>query len=79
MDFVRNLPAISILICMFAAIISSGLKGRAARLLNTIVILVVGAMSLVTFIWCIAKGDYTVYVMGMFPAPFGNELRFGVL
>ena len=79
MDFVRNLPAISILICMFAAIISSGLKGRAARLLNTVVILVVGAMSLVTFIWCIAKGDYTVYVMGMFPAPFGNELRFGVL
>lgn len=79
MEFVRNLPAISILICMFAAIISSGLKGRAARFLNTVVIIVVGVMSFITCLWCVDKGDYTVYVMGMFPAPFGNEIRFGVL
>ena len=79
MDFVRNFPAISILICMFAAIISSGLKGKAARLLNTVLVLVVFALSLITFVWCIANGNYTVYVMGVFPAPFGNEIRFGVL
>ena len=30
MDFVQNFPAISILICLFAGIISSGLKGRTA-------------------------------------------------
>ncbi|MCR4789057.1 MAG: sodium:proton antiporter [Lachnospiraceae bacterium] len=79
MDLVRNLPAISILICMFAAIISSGLKGKAARVLNTVVILTVLAFSLVSFVWCISLGASVVYVMGIFPAPWGNELRFGVL
>ena len=39
MGFVRNFPAISILICMFAAIISSGLKRKAARLLTQRIIM----------------------------------------
>ncbi|MCR4990084.1 MAG: sodium:proton antiporter [Lachnospiraceae bacterium] len=79
MGFVRNFPAISILICMFAAIISSGLPRKAARLLNTLVILAVFGLSLTTFIGCLQLGEPVVYVMGIFPAPWGNEIRFGVL
>ena len=30
-------------------------------------------------IYCINNGDYYVYMMGHFPAPFGNEIRVGVL
>lgn len=79
MDFVRNFPAISILLCMFAAIISSGLPRRAARTLCYIVVVAVGAMSVMSLAYVLALGEPVVYVMGKFPAPWGNEIRFGVL
>lgn len=79
MDFIRNFPAISILLCLFAGIISSGLKGKAARYLNTILILVVAALSACTLMYTYSTGEAFVYVMGKFPAPWGNEIRAGVL
>lgn len=79
MDFVRNFPAISILACMFSAIISSGLKRKMARALNCCLMIAVGIMSLVTLVYTLSTGESYVYVMGKFPAPWGNEIRFGVL
>ena len=38
MDLVQNFPAVSILLCLFAGIISSGLKEKAARYVNTVLI-----------------------------------------
>ena len=79
MEIIKNLPAISILICMFAAIISSGLKKKAARNLSFIVIILVGIMSLISLVYVTNLGQSIVYVMGKFPAPWGNEIRFGTL
>lgn len=79
MDFVQNFPAISILLCLFAGIISSGLKGRAARYINTILILVTAFLSACTLDYAASTGEAFVYVMGKFPAPWGNEIRAGVL
>lgn len=79
MDFVQNFPAISILLCLFAGIISSGLKGRTARYVNTVLILVVTFLSACTLGYVIDTGESFVYVMGKFPAPWGNEIRAGVL
>lgn len=79
MDFVRNFPAISILMCLFAGIISSGMKQKVARIINTIVLVCVIAMSAATLAYTIDLGESFVYVMGMFPAPWGNEIRAGVL
>ncbi len=79
MDFVQNFPAISILLCLFAGIISSGLKGKAARNVNTALILTVMFLSACTLSYVIDTGESFVYVMGRFPAPWGNEIRAGVL
>lgn len=79
MDFICNLPAISILACMFAAIISSTLSRKAARTVCYVLIISVGIMSAVTLGYSINLGESVVYVMGKFPAPWGNEIRFGVL
>lgn len=79
MEFVRNFPALSILACMFAAIFSSGLPRKAARTVNYVLIALVGAMSFAVLLYSIKVGEATVYVMGKFPAPWGNEIRFGVL
>jgi len=79
MDFCRNLPAISILLCMFGAIISSGLPKKAARALCYTIVSLVGIMSLCSLIYVYNLGQSVVYVMGKFSAPWGNEIRFGVL
>ena len=79
MDFVQNFPAASILLCLFAGIISSGLKGKAARYVNTTLILVAAFLSACTLSYVIDTGEAFVYVMGKFPAPWGNEIRAGVL
>jgi len=80
MAFVQNVPFFSIMISMFSGIISSVLSGKAARRLNTIMISCVSAMSLWLLIWIIQSdiGSYT-FMMGHFPAPWGNEIRAGVL
>ena len=79
MEFVRNLPAISILLCMFGAIISSGLGRKIARALCYFIVSAVGVMSLISLIYVFQLGGSVVFVMGKFPAPWGNEIRFGVL
>ena len=80
MNFVQNIPFFSIMISMFSGIISSVLKGRHARRLNTIMTAIVGIMSAILLVYLVQSdiGSYT-YMMGHFPAPWGNEIRAGVL
>lgn len=80
MDFVQNIPFFSIMISMFSGIISSVLNGRQARRLNTIMTTIIGIMSAILLVYLVKSniGSYT-YMMGHFPAPWGNEIRAGVL
>ncbi|MBQ3559586.1 MAG: sodium:proton antiporter [Agathobacter sp.] len=80
MAFVQNVPFFSIMISMFAGIVSSILPAKAARRLNITATVVIGAMSawLLVFMLQSDIGYYT-YMMGHFPAPWGNEIRAGVL
>ena len=79
MEIIRNFPCLSILLAMFSAIISSALKGRGAKILNTFVVTAVGILSACTLYLTVVTGKSYVYVMGHFLAPFGNEIRFGSL
>lgn len=80
MDFIQNVPFFSIMISMFSGIVSSVLSEKWAKRLNTAVILVVGAMSgaLLYYLYRTGIGSY-VFMMGHFPAPWGNEIRAGML
>ena len=79
MSFVQNVPCFSILAAMFAAIITSALKGKAARRLSLCMTGAVGVMSAFLLAFLMGTGESYVYVMGHFPAPWGNELRAGML
>lgn len=79
LQFVQNFPCFSILLCMFAGIISSVLKGKAAKRVNMAVLGLNIAMSAAVLMFTVETGESYVYVMGRFPAPWGNELRVGVL
>lgn len=79
MEFVQNFPCFSIMLCMFAGIISSALKRKVAKWVNTAVLALAGLMSAAVLGFTIRTGGSYVYVMGRFPAPWGNELRVGIL
>lgn len=79
MSFVQNFPFISILLSLFAGPVSSVLNGRTARALNGAVICIIGAMSAAVLVFVMRTGEFYVYTMGHYPAPWGNEIRVGVL
>ena len=79
MDLICNFPCISIVMCILGGIVSSALKGRAAKYLNAVILLAATIMSASVFGYTIMTGESFTYVMGRFPAPWGNELRAGVL
>ncbi|MEZ3467836.1 MAG: sodium:proton antiporter [Schaedlerella sp.] len=79
MAFVQNVPFFSIMLSMFSGIVSSILPGKAAKRLNTAVILVIGAASAWLLSWLMQTGGSYTFMMGHFPAPWGNEIRAGAL
>lgn len=79
MTLVQNFPFFSIIIAMFSGIISCTLSGKRARNVSLAVIVVTTAMSAAVFLFCIRTGESYTYMMGHFPAPWGNEIRAGVL
>lgn len=79
MAIVQNLPFISIILALFSGPLSSILSGKKAKWVNLAVITIIGAMSAVVLAFVVASGEPYVYMMGHFPAPWGNEIRVGIL
>lgn len=79
MSFVQNFPFFSILISLFAGPLSSMLNGKWAKRVNLLVVTIIGIMSACVFAFVTKTGESYVYIMGHFPAPWGNEIRAGVL
>ncbi len=79
MDIIRNFPFFSIMIAMFSGPVCSVLPGKVARVVNAAVIITVGILSAVLLGYLTVTGESFVFWMGHFPAPWGNEIRAGVL
>ena len=79
MAFVQNLPFISILLSLFTGPLSVMIDSKKAKYVNMFMITAVGIMSALTLGFVVSTGEAYVYMMGHFPAPWGNEIRVGVL
>ncbi len=79
MAFVQNFPFLSILLSLFSGPLCSILSGKWAKRVNTGVIVTTGVMSAFVLQHVISTGQSYVYQMGHFPAPWGNEIRVGIL
>lgn len=79
MEFVQNFPFFSIIMCLVSGVITSVLKGKAARRLSIALISTIGIMSGCVLAFTIKTKESYTYMMGHFPAPWGNEIRIGVL
>lgn len=77
----NNIPFISIIISMIASIamLLLGKKSKTALTLAKGVLLVVALLSLLLIPYFISTGGSITYMLGHYPAPWGNELRFGLL
>ncbi len=79
MDFAQNLPFFSIVLTMFGGIVSFLLNGKWAKRFCMLIISLVIIMSAILLAYTSSTGESFTYMMGHFPAPWGNELRAGIL
>ena len=79
MTFIENFPFFSILLSLGSGVLTSIMNKKAARIWNTLIMLVIGSLSFVLLVYLLGTGESFTFMMGHFPAPWGNEIRAGVL
>lgn len=79
MAFVQNLPFFSIILSLSGGVVCSVLKEKKARNYCLFVLAVILLFSMCTLGYVLSTGSAYNYMMGHFPAPWGNEIRVGVL
>ena len=78
MPFVYNFPFFTIFVCMISGIVTPLLKnGKAAYRLSLFASSVGTALSAALLLRVAPNGESFSYMMGHFPAPWGNELSVG--
>ncbi|MCQ2438334.1 MAG: sodium:proton antiporter [Oscillospiraceae bacterium] len=75
----NSLPLFCIVACLLCSAISAALSGKAARRLTLTLCLFVFAACALLCVRNSAEGVSVEFRMGHYPAPWGNEIRFGVL
>ncbi len=79
-NYIHNIPFISIFLTMFGGIITPLFgNGKTAQKINLLIVCVVGVLSVILLgsVW--QNQESFTFMMGHFPAPWGNELRAGPL
>ncbi|MCD8333863.1 MAG: sodium:proton antiporter [Clostridiales bacterium] len=79
MTLVQNFPFFCIILSMFSAIISFPMNHRWAMRVHPIMVTAVLVMSLGVLGYVTSTGESYTFMMGHFPAHWGNEIRIGVL
>ncbi|MDD3335417.1 MAG: proton-conducting transporter membrane subunit [Eubacteriales bacterium] len=79
MEFVKNVPFFSIMLCMISGVTASMLPPKIAKWWTVALAAVVAALNAWLLSYLLSVGESYTYMMGHFPAPWGNELRGGIL
>lgn len=79
-NLIHNIPFFSIFLAMFCGIITPLCNtGRMARRIHGTMVMIVGIMSIILLVNVVKNQETFTFMMGHFPAPWGNELRCGPL
>lgn len=78
MQLSQNFPFFSIILMLSGGVVCSIFKGKNARNYLMFILGLVFIGSIFTLMYVLNNGAYN-FMMGHFPAPWGNELRVGVL
>lgn len=76
---VQNVPFAAVMLYLAGGVSCCVLSGKNARRLCVFLNAAVTVMSVLLLRYCLSTGESYHYMMGHFPAPWGNELRVGAL
>lgn len=79
MSFIENFPFFSILLSLGSGVLTSIMGKKVARIWNTLIMIIIGMMTGILLLYLIKNGQSFTFMMGHFPAPWGNEIRAGAL
>ncbi len=79
MSLVQNFPFFNIIMCLAGGVTCSVLRGKYARRLTMGLLTVILCMSAFVLAFVFRTGESYTFMMGHFPAPWGNEIRVGIL
>lgn len=79
MPFVANFPLFCIILTLAGSVTSGILGGKNAFRLNVAILLACMFMNMSLLVYLVSNPQQITYMMGHFPAPWGNEIRFGPL
>ena len=79
MPFMHNIPFFSIMLPILCGIICLSVGSAAARRMALAVFAAECALSAALLVYVTGTQESFTYMMGHFPAPFGNEMRAGAL
>lgn len=79
-NLIHNIPFFSIFLAMFCGIITPLCKtGKMARRIHGTMVFIIAIMSVILLVNVTQNSETFTFMMGHFPAPWGNELRVGPL
>lgn len=79
MPFIANFPFFCILLTMFGGILTSMVNNKWAFRINTVIISATLVLNGALLLYFINDPQSITFMMGHYPAPWGNEIRFGPL
>ncbi len=79
MPLIRNIPFFCIMLTMICGITSAMIPGKVARKLTVLLSALVAAANGAVLLHLVQAGESYRFMMGHFPAPWGNEIRIGPL
>ncbi len=75
----QSIPFACIILPLGSAAVTSIMKPRTARIWATSIISIVTVLSAIITVIYLGGAEHYTYMMGHYPAPWGNELRVGML
>lgn len=78
-NYIENIPFFCIIVTLLGSTICSVMPAKIAKAINTFLISIVAILSAILLFYLIGKGSNYTFMMGHYPAPWGNEIRAGVL
>ena len=79
MNFIWNFPLFTIILSLFSGGLCMILSKKKARICTVVIEILLIVLVLNTLFFVTREGGSFTYVMGEFPAPWGNEIRAGTL
>ncbi len=79
MNLIQNFPFFSIIACLLCALVTFAARQRVGHVLTMILLVVNCLLHGSVLLYNLQTGDNFFYMMGHYPAPWGNEVMAGVL